>query len=211
MFLESYLAEFLSLALIHFIAVVIPGPDFVITVRQSIQFGRVHGVITAIGIGFGLSIHVIYTLLGVATITHTIPWILQLLKLIGAIYLCYLGITLVKSSNNNGSFTAIKGEKKSEQKFTKAFMLGFFTNVFNPKATLFFLAIMVSIVSVNTPLNIKVYYGIWMCFINAAWFILVSVLFSHGVFRDWFQRNTQTIERASGILLLIFSAQLIIF
>ena len=209
--LEQYLPEFLSLALVHFILVVIPGPDFVITVRQSIQCGRTHGIMTAIGIGIGLSVHVIYTLLGVAAITHTIPWLLQLLKITGALYLCYLGLTLIKSSKNINKFRINTGVQPSNQSLKKSFILGFLTNVFNPKATLFFIAVMMSIVNVNTPLPIKIGYGIWMCTVNAVWFILVSLLFSKKVFQKWFQKQTQKIERICGGILLLFSVQLMFF
>lgn len=210
MHLEQYLPEFVSLALVHLILVVIPGPDFVITVRQSIQHGRTHGIITAIGIGTGLSVHVIYTLLGVAAITHAIPWLLQLLKIIGALYLCYLGVILIKSANSPNKVGINKHEEKEKEKqaLKKSFILGFLTNVFNPKATIFFIAVMVSIVSINTPLTIKIGYGVWMCSVNALWFILVSVLFSQPIFQAWLERQTQKIERICGGVLLLFSMQL---
>lgn len=60
----DYLREFLALAAIHFLAVVAPGPDFAVTIRQSVRFGRHAGIGTAVGIGAGISVHVIYTLLG---------------------------------------------------------------------------------------------------------------------------------------------------
>ncbi|BCQ67846.1 hypothetical protein PEQA60_18360 [Pseudomonas sp. Eqa60] len=62
--LSNYLGEFLALALVHFLAVVAPGPDFAVTIRQSVRFGRMTGVCTALGIGAGISVHVLYTLLG---------------------------------------------------------------------------------------------------------------------------------------------------
>ena len=61
---SNYLGEFLALATIHFLAVVAPGPDFAVTIRQSVRFGRWVGICTALGIGAGISVHVLYTLLG---------------------------------------------------------------------------------------------------------------------------------------------------
>ena len=46
-----YLGEFLALATIHFLAVLAPGPDFAVTVRQSVRFGRLVGLCTALEIG----------------------------------------------------------------------------------------------------------------------------------------------------------------
>jgi threonine/homoserine/homoserine lactone efflux protein len=74
----NYTNEFLALAAVHFLAVVAPGPDFAITVRQSVRFGRTVGMVTALGIGLGISLHVGYTLLGVGALLHTYPWLLQL-------------------------------------------------------------------------------------------------------------------------------------
>ena len=51
--LSNYLGEFLALAIIHFLAVVAPGPDFAVTIRQSVRFGRLVGICTALGIGAG--------------------------------------------------------------------------------------------------------------------------------------------------------------
>ncbi len=63
---QMYGHEFLTLALIHFMAVILPGPDFVITVRQSVRYGYLIGCLTAIGIGVGISVHVFIPLLGLA-------------------------------------------------------------------------------------------------------------------------------------------------
>eukprot|EP00952_Eustigmatos_sp_NYUAD-ZCMA_P007681 32406-Eustigmatos_ZCMA.PRE.1 len=88
----DYLGEFLALAAIHFLAVVAPGPDFAVTIRQSVLYGRRLGIATAVGIGAGISVHVIYTLLGVGALMHTTPWLLSAAELVGGAYLLYLGV-----------------------------------------------------------------------------------------------------------------------
>ncbi len=95
--LSNYLGEFLALATIHFLAVVAPGPDFAVTIRQSVRFGRMVGICTALGIGVGISVHVLYTLLGVGALMHTTPWLLTVAKVVGGAYILYLGVSLVRS------------------------------------------------------------------------------------------------------------------
>ena len=51
--MSDHFHEFVSLALIHLLAVIAPGPDFAVTVRQSVRHGRWAGVQVAIGIGAG--------------------------------------------------------------------------------------------------------------------------------------------------------------
>ncbi|HLS22272.1 MAG TPA: LysE family translocator, partial [Paenalcaligenes sp.] len=146
--MPSYAGEFLSLALIHFLAVVAPGPDFAVTVRQSLVFGRRAGIYTAIGIGAGISVHVLYTLLGFGALIHTIPWLMHAAELLGSAYLLYLGWNFTTHTSPTPAIeqTATEPPPHNKQMALRSFSIGFFTNSTNPKATLFFLAIFTTIV-----------------------------------------------------------------
>ena len=208
---SNYLGEFLALATIHFLAVVAPGPDFAVTIRQSVRFGRLVGICTALGIGAGISVHVLYTLLGVGALMHTTPWLLTVAKVIGGAYILYLGVSLLRSKPKS----AIEGEKTSEepvveQTLFKAFSTGFLTNATNPKATLFFLAIFTTIISAQTPLQIQAFYGLWMCFVNALWFVIVALFFSSSKVRLLFMRMGHWFERTMGVVLILFAGRLML-
>lgn len=86
--MEGYLSEFVALAQVHFLAVVSPGPDLAITTANSVRYGRKVGILTAIGIGCGISIHVIYSLTGLSFLQHH-PILFSLIRLVGAGYLLY--------------------------------------------------------------------------------------------------------------------------
>ncbi|WP_433767078.1 LysE family translocator [Pseudomonas putida] len=209
--LSNYLGEFLALATIHFLAVVAPGPDFAVTIRQSVRFGRWTGICTALGIGAGISVHVLYTLLGVGALMHTIPWMLTLAKVIGGAYILYLGISLLRSQPKS----VLEGEKEADepvvkQTLFKAFTTGFLTNATNPKATLFFLAIFTTLVSSTTPLAIQALYGVWMCCVNALWFVIVALFFSSNKVRLLFLRMGHWFERTMGVILILFAGRLIL-
>ncbi|MGN7650753.1 LysE family translocator, partial [Acinetobacter baumannii] len=174
---QMYGHEFLTLALIHFMAVILPGPDFVITVRQSVRYGYLIGCLTAIGIGVGISVHVFYTLVGIGFLIQQSEWLMSLIRTAGAAYLVYLGWQCLRSQPNTN--IEINGQAGSDTpSLFKAFTMGFLTNALNPKATIFFLAIFTTIVSTTTPMKVQVFYGIWMCMVNAIWFMVVSVLFA---------------------------------
>jgi len=203
----NYLGEFLSLTIIHFLAVVAPGPDFAVTIRQSIRFGRRSGIGTAFGIGAGISVHVVYTLLGVGALMQATPLLLLAAELVGASYLLYLGSIFIRKvgQQTNGLSLDTSGGTKS---FYRSFVLGFLTNATNPKATLFFLAVFTTVVSAATPLSIQMLYGTWMCFVNATWFVLVSFIFASEGMRQRFLRIGHWFERFTGILLIVFSLRL---
>ncbi|BAO61160.1 LysE family translocator [Pseudomonas protegens] len=207
--LSNYLGEFLALALVHFLAVVAPGPDFAVTIRQSVRFGRMTGVCTALGIGAGISVHVLYTLLGVGALMHATPWLLSAAKLLGGTYILYLGISLLRSKAK----TSLPGEAPTDepqQTLLRAFTTGFLTNATNPKATLFFLAIFTTLVSATTPLSIQALYGAWMCLVNALWFVIVALFFSSSRVRLLFMRLGHWFERCMGLLLLLFAGRLLL-
>jgi len=202
-----YLHEFLMLTLIHFLAVISPGPDFAIVLRQSISFGRKTAIITSLGIGAGISIHVIYTLLGIGLLISQSSYLMLSAKVLGAAYLTYLGVNLLRSKAVTNHADLIETDNNKEDQ-KKAFMIGFMTNVFNPKATLFFLAIFSTVVNPQTPIAIQSIYGIWIVVTTAAWFSLVSFLFSKKSVRQRFVKQGHWFERVMGIILLIFAGKL---
>lgn len=199
----------------HFLAVVAPGPDFAVTVRQSVRFGRAVGVATAVGIGMGISLHVGYTLLGVGALLHTHPWLLTLTSVLGAAYLVYLGVLLVRSrphasTSDTTDDTTSFGAAGAVPSLPSAFWLGFLTNASNPKATLFFLAMFTTLVQPATPLPVQALYGLWMCGVNAGWFMIVAALFTVVRVRDAFLRMGHWLERLMGVVLLLFALRLVL-
>ena len=205
---QLYGHEFLTLALIHFMAVILPGPDFVITVRQSVRYGYLIGCLTAIGIGVGISVHVFYTLVGIGFLIQQSEWLMSFIRTAGAAYLVYLGWQCLRSQPNPN--IEINGQTDSDTpSLFKAFTMGFLTNALNPKATIFFLAIFTTIVSTTTPMKVQVFYGVWMCMVNAIWFMVVSVLFAQPIVRKRFLEFGVYFERVMGLLLIGIALRLI--
>lgn len=185
-----------------------PGPDFAIVVRQSISFDRKTALITSLGIGTGIAVHMLYTLLGLGFIITQSETGFLIAQIVGISYLCYLAFNLLKSQPqdaHNDQFT-IDNNKAHHR---KAFMLGIMTNLLNPKATLFFLAIFTTIVSLSTPLWVQTIYAGWIIFTTISWFFLVSFFFSQKRIRAKFVSHGYLFERLMGVVLLLFAAKLI--
>ncbi|MEI6897609.1 MAG: LysE family transporter [Psychromonas sp.] len=196
------------LTLIHVLAVMSPGPDFAVVMRQSISFDRKTALFTSLGIGGGIAVHMIYTLLGLGFIITQSEIGFLIAQLIGISYLCFLACSLLKSkpqSDLNNDFSV----KNQTGQHKKAFMLGVMTNVFNPKATIFFLAIFTTVVSLETPLYIQSIYALWIIFLTVLWFSLVSFFFSHSTVRTKFLSHGYLFERAMGVVIFIFAIKLL--
>lgn len=206
---SRYQGEFLALASLHFLAVVAPGADFAITVQQSVRHGRLAGMLTACGIGCGISVHVLYTLLGVSAILHSSPWTMGMAQVLGALYLLYLGVGLLRSQAGVATHAPDAKPATAQPSHWQAFRVGFLTNATNPKATLFFLAVFTTVVSSSTPLGVQAGYGVWMCLVNAAWFVLVSRVFSRPGIRQTFLSVGHRFEQVMGGLMVVLALRLV--
>ena len=87
----EYLDEFITIVIVHLLAVASPGPDFTMVLRQSIVVGRTPALWTSIGIGIGILVHVAYCLLGLGLVISQSIMLFNLIKLVGACYLLYVG------------------------------------------------------------------------------------------------------------------------
>ena len=196
-----YWAEFLTVALIHLLAVASPGPDFAIVVRESVAHGRRAGTWTALGVGTGIFVHVAYSLLGIGLIVSQSIVLFNALKWLAAAYLFYIGIKALRAQPAApGSLdVAVEDVERSPR---SAFMTGFVTNGLNPKATLFFLSLFTVVINPHTPLAVQAGYGVYLAFATAIWFCLVALLFSQRRVRAGFARMGHWFDRLMGAVLV---------
>ncbi|MBD2837938.1 LysE family transporter [Pseudomonas sp. JM0905a] len=196
-----YWTEFLTVALIHLLAVASPGPDFAIVVRESVAHGRRAGTWTALGVGTGIFVHVAYSLLGIGLIVSQSIMLFNALKWAAAAYLLYIGIKALraKPADPVAAEAALMAGERSPR---GAFVTGFVTNGLNPKATLFFLSLFTVVINPHTPLAIQAGYGVYLAFATAAWFSLVAMLFSQRRVRAGFARMGHWFDRLMGAVLV---------
>ena len=211
--MHGYWAQFLKVALAHMLAVASPGPDFAMVVRQSLAHGRRAAIWTSIGIGSAILVHVTYALLGIGILLRTYPVAFTVVKFAGAGYLAWIGVKALMSKPRHGLAEAPFGSKAAitrpaEPAPSAAWTTGFLTNVFNPKATLFFVAIFASLIDPATPKVIQGAYGLWMALTTMAWFALVSVFFTREGVRAAFLRGGHWIDRIMGAVLIALAAAL---
>jgi RhtB (resistance to homoserine/threonine) family protein len=200
--------EFAGLMLAFGINAVIPGADFAMVLRQSIAHDRRAALFTSAGIATSILVHGSYTLLGVGVIVGQSLLLFNILKWLGAAYLVYLAASALRSpppkAPKPGDLT---GAKRGD---LAAFALGFLTNLLNPKAVLFFLALFTSLVSAHTHMDVKVIYVLAMSLMLFAWFALVSVFFTTPSIRQGFFRFGRWFNRVTGITFILLAVRVAI-
>ncbi len=212
--MQHYWQEFLLVAGAHLLAVASPGPDFALVVKQSLVHGRRTAIWTSLGVGTAILLHVIYSLLGLGLLIRGSELWFSVVKYTGAAYLAWVGVQSLRARarvgvDGEGGAVAPAGSAATAAPDERgAFATGFLTNALNPKATLFFLSLFVVIVSPRTPKLVQGAYGLWMAAATAAWFCLVSVLFTREDVRRKFLRHGHWIDRALGVVFIAFAVSL---
>ncbi len=195
-----YWTEFLTVALVHLLAVASPGPDFAIVLRESVSNGRHAGIWTALGVGSGILLHVGYCLFGIGLIVSQSIVLFNLLKWLAAAYLIYIGIRALQARPADPASAELAPLAARSPR--AAFVRGFVTNGLNPKATLFFLSLFTLVISPQTPLLVQAGYGLYLALATALWFCAVALLFSQARVRRGFVRLGHWFDRLMGAVLV---------
>lgn len=132
--------------------ILLPGPNSLYVMSIASRFGIKAGYQGAFGVYTGDMILILLTALGAASVLHALPWLFIVLKIIGALYLSYLGIKLLIAAYHTGSAVHLKEqishvEKNLQQ--LKPFKTALTISLLNPKAILFYLSFFVQFVDPN--------------------------------------------------------------
>lgn len=207
--MHTYLIELASLMAIFSFAIVSPGADLAMVMRQSILHGRRAAIVTSLGIGASLMVHVTYTILGLGLIISQSIYLFNVVKWCGVAYLVYIGVKALRAGATEidpGSAAVTAGENR--QSAARAFGLGFMANALNPKAVFFFLSIFSTAVSAHTPMLVKFGYGLVMAACLILWFVGVSMFMTTPTMRAAFSRASKWIDRTSGVVFIALGIKL---
>ncbi|MFE9770570.1 LysE family transporter [Streptomyces sp. NPDC005931] len=191
------MTELAAVALITVLAVIAPGADFAMVVRNSYLYGRRTGLLGAAGVAAGVLVHVTYTMLGVGLLIASSTFLFTVIKLVGAAYLVYIG---VRTFRTRGEVTVDLGNRTGLTPLA-ALRTGFLTNVLNPKTTLFVVSTFAQVVGPGTPLVQQAGYGLFMSLAHLLWFGVVAVFFSHDRMRTLMLRGQKVLNKVIGSLL----------
>lgn len=203
----EHLALIGSVILIHLMAVMSPGPDFFMALRNSLTYSRKTGIYTAIGFGLGIGVHVVYCVFGLALIISKSILLFNIIKFLGAGYIIYIGVMSLISKGNKIEMKT--NEYKTDISPIKAIRIGFLTNVLNPKATLFFLSLFTFVISPETPNHIMILLGVIMMVNTAIWFSLVAVFFTQKRIQRFYNQFQRIFNRIFGSILIAIGIKII--
>lgn len=175
---------------------VTPGPDTLYIVGRSSTQGARAGIVAALGIGTGALVHVCAAALGLSALLAASAAAFTAVKMVGAAYLVYVGISLIRSRSSTPSSPIAANHRQTSMR--GIFFQGFLTNLLNPKVALFFLAFLPQFVSSDAAskplafLFLGVIFDlngtIWNLFVAWSTARISKRLAAGGWFKTWFNR-----------------------
>lgn len=194
---------------IHLLAVMSPGPDFVMLLRNALTYSRKTGMWTALGFGLGIGIHVLYSIFGLGLLISQSEITYLVITYLGAGYLAYIGV--MSFISKSGSLNINTVSSTSDITSIKAIRIGFLTNVLNPKATLFFLSLFTIVVGPDVPISTNIYLGVIMMVNTTLWFTLLAYLVTHNKILPTLEKHQNTFNKSFGIILIVIAFKVAFF
>lgn len=178
-----------------------PGQDMVLVMSRTLAYGTRSGLVTAAGVSVGLTVHTVLATLGLGALLQASEWVFTALKLVGALYLLYLGIALFRSSGE----LALAHSQGAPESALRAFSQGALSNVSNPKIALFYLAFLPQFVPAETTHPTLSVFMLGLAFACLTFLVKGPVAIFAGLLSNWFRRNPRFLtrmHRTSGIVMI---------
>ncbi|MGY3703458.1 hypothetical protein BW731_11555 [Vagococcus martis] len=196
--------NYLNFIFLTLVLVIIPGPDYILITKNTLEFGKLAGLKTLFGTCSALMCHTFLSIIGLSALLVKSAVLYSLVKYIGACYLIYLGVKslLVKQPNNQ---TDAKPTK------TNFYLQGLVTNLFNPKIAVFFLTFLPQFVdATNSSWWHFGVLGLTYIVVTFTIFGLYTLLLNH--IRHVFEKDTtqNVINKSAGAILVFFGIKLIL-
>lgn len=189
----------LLITTIHLLAAMSPGPDFVLASQQTLVNGKKAGFLVSFGITLGLSIHILYSGLGLAAVIANSVTALWAIKILGGGYLLYLGWKGIRAKASTEEL--VKGPVVQHSAL-KSIGVGFLCNALNPKAPIYFVSLFTVVLSPNIGFLELAIYGAWMMIIQMGWFSVIVMLLSSPPIYRRFKAASHWVDRVMGAAMI---------
>ena len=191
------------------ISVLIPlGPDFFVTINNSIKFGQKYGIYIALGIASGTLLNAFLVYWVGSFLLYEKPLLFNIIVFIGLAYLAYIAFNLYnnvffnkkdKPENDTGAKKLQNLKNIADYKF---YLNGAFTNLANVKVFIFYSSILSLVEKLESFGKIATWFSI--CFTTGLWFYIVALFFGNNKLRQRFLNNIKKIQFISAIFSTIF-------
>jgi threonine/homoserine/homoserine lactone efflux protein len=198
----------LEFALVSFVLIAIPGPNVLFVISRSLMLGRAAGVGTALGGQIGVFVQVAAVAFGIGALVQRSVALFAVIKLAGAAYLLWLGVQAVR---HRRSLAAALDQAAQARTLARIVRDGFIVGVSNPKAIVFFVAVLPQFVDRQAGHVSAQMLLLGTVFLSIAVLMDSSWALAAGTVRGWLARSPRRLEMiggAGGLLMIGIGASL---
>jgi threonine/homoserine/homoserine lactone efflux protein len=212
-------AVLLAFALTATLLILAPGPDSMLVMRNTLRGGQRAGWITACGTMSGLAVWAVAAALGLSALLRVSHVGYDVLRLAGAAYLIWLGVTSLRSRHGpagpaaGGAAAGGAGEPARRPAGRvggwRVYLNGLLSNLFNPKIGVFFVAFLPGFIPARaSAAAFSFVLGLWFIVETGAWLVTLTWLVARGV--GWLRGSAaqRWAERVTGVVLIGFGLRL---
>ncbi|MCD2174121.1 LysE family translocator [Rhizobium sp. C4] len=180
----------------------IPGPAMLYAAARTMAGGRKAGLMAVLGIHIGAYAHILAAAAGLSVLFHAVPVLYAAVKLAGAAYLVWLGISLFRAKE------VLQGDlkPKTEKTARKAFLQSIGVEVLNPKTAIFFMAFLPQFIDSAAQFPIWMQLAILGVIVNVIFTLadIVCVLLAGLIVSRLKQSSTaqRLVQRTGGVVLV---------
>ena len=198
------LSTLLSVAALHVLVLIIPGPDVLLVSQVAVARSRRAALLA--GVVCGIACWAALALLGIGVLFQNFAWIHGVIRVAGGLYLLYMAYTLWRSSFGAQEQSTHTSPPLGD---LKAFRSGFLTNIANPKAAIFFGSVFSSVLPAHSGAGLKLSTFAVIVTLSVLWFALVALGMSTARLQAAYLNARRGIDRVAGTVMAGFGALLL--
>ncbi|NEQ50700.1 MAG: LysE family translocator [Leptolyngbya sp. SIO3F4] len=185
-----------------------PGPSFVMVARTAIATSRTDGICAALGMGIGGLIFATAALLGLHGLLLAIPSLYWTFKILGGLYLAYLGLQIWLSANK----PLVVGTTESmvtTPKVIRSFVIGLTTQISNPKTAIVYASVFAAFLPAEPSLAFNLSIAGIVFLIETVWYTLVALVLSSNIPRRIYLNYKTWLDRVAGGVMIALGFKLV--
>ena len=198
------LTTLLTIGLLHWLALVTPGPNVILLTQLAAGGHRESACIASLGITIVAVIWALLAILGVNALFAAHVQLRLVVQIAGGIYLCYVALKLWRSGVSAGA------QPPAQLAPWAAFRLGFITNITNPKSALFFGSVFATALPLEPSVSLLAA-AVALVFLNAlTWHTFLAIAFSHPLVQAGYDRQRKLLNRVASCIVGGYGLRLLV-
>jgi threonine efflux protein len=201
---------FLTIALVHLLALASPGPDFLFVSQTAASRSRAQAMAGVLGIALGIAVWAALALLGLHVLLHRLAWLQRTVAIAGGAYLLWMGWQLLRAAWRPAAAASGGSSAPLPASAWRSLRAGLLTNLANPKAVVYFASVFSALVGPAVTAATRWQLWILVAVESLAWFALVATLFALPPMRRAYLRKARVIDGLAGGVFVLFGLQLML-